>query len=161
MELQDRIRKVVEYSGLSITKFSKSVGFDTPQTIRELLYGRTKSLSYQALNKISTAYPEINKDWLGNGKGDMLASSASRSVRDVTKGSMVQQGDSSIMMKDVKVQIDDELANKIDVPTDYEACKREVIKLRQLLSTAEKEIARLEGKVEEQDKFISLLLNRK
>ena len=143
MELQDRIRKVVEYSGLTTSKFSKSVGFDSPQTIRELIYGRTKSLSYAAMNKISSAFPEINKEWLENGTGDMLSTPISRSIRDVNNGGMVQQGDSSLMMKDVKVQINDELATKIEMPTDFESCKCEVAKLHQLLSKAENDIASL------------------
>ena len=72
MILSKRINEVVEYSGLSIPKFSKYVGFTTPQTVRELISGRTKTLSYAVSNKILSAYPEISKQWLETGDGEMI-----------------------------------------------------------------------------------------
>ena len=74
MALSERIDKIVEYSGLSIPQFSKRVGFKTPQTIRELIKGNTKSLSYQVQDKLKSAYPELNMIWLLTGEGEMLMS---------------------------------------------------------------------------------------
>lgn len=76
MELSKRIEKIVEYSGLSIPKFAEFVGFKTPQAVRELIKGNTKTLSFQAQEKIISSYPEINVVWLTTGEGDMLSSSA-------------------------------------------------------------------------------------
>lgn len=72
MILSDRIAEVVKYSKLSIPKFAVFVGFKTPQTVRELLKGNTKTLSDAVQYKITSAYPEINKDWLITGDGEML-----------------------------------------------------------------------------------------
>jgi len=77
MELSERIKKIVEYSGLSIPKFAEFVGFKTPQAVRELIKGNTKTLSFQAQEKIISSYPEINVEWLTTGKGEMLSSAAS------------------------------------------------------------------------------------
>lgn len=74
MILQDRIRELVIHSGLTIPKFAAYVGFKTPQAVRELLKGNTKTLSDAAMIKIMRAYPEISKDWLLTGEGDMLTS---------------------------------------------------------------------------------------
>lgn len=52
MELSQRIEKVVEYSGMSIPKFADFVGFKTPQVIRELLKGNTKTVSFQVQEKL-------------------------------------------------------------------------------------------------------------
>ena len=76
MELSERIQKIVEYSGLSIPQFAKKVGFKTPQAVRELIKGNTKTLSFQAQEKIISSYPEINVEWLTKGKGEMLSSAA-------------------------------------------------------------------------------------
>jgi len=76
MELSKRIEKIVEYSGLSIPKFAEFVGFKTPQAVRELIKGNTKTLSFQAQEKIISSYPEINVEWLTKGKGEMLSSAA-------------------------------------------------------------------------------------
>jgi len=76
MELSKRIEKIVEYSGLSIPKFAEFVGFKTPQAVRELIKGNTKTLSYQAQDKILSAFPKVNPSWLLTGKGEMLSSTA-------------------------------------------------------------------------------------
>lgn len=72
MILAKRIEALVQYSGLSIPKFADYVGFKTPQTVRELIKGNTKTLSDSVRFKIASAYPQINPDWLLTGEGDML-----------------------------------------------------------------------------------------
>lgn len=161
MILSERIKEVVKYSGLSIPKFANFVGFTTPQTVRELINGRTKSLSFAVASKITSAYPEINGAWLKDGKGDMIEPAnnqqQSRSVHDVTNGSMVTQGDQSPILK---VEIEKELVEDFDMANSI-ICKKHYKKVVALLEKANREIARLEGKVEEQEKFIDKLLARK
>lgn len=72
MELRDRISQILLYSGKNISELSRYVGFKTPQAVRELLKGNTRTLSEVAENKILAAFPEINKDWLLTGEGEML-----------------------------------------------------------------------------------------
>lgn len=72
MELHERISCIVEYSGLTISEFSRVAGFKTSQAIRELKKGNTKTLSEAARIKILTAFPEINEKWLDSGEGEML-----------------------------------------------------------------------------------------
>ena len=159
--LSERIKALLDYSGLSIIDFSRHLGLNSPNAIREIIKGRTKTLSDAVGIRITFTYPNINHEWLHKGVGDMFKPQQGRHVNDVSNGSVVTMGDSSPVLKDVNIQLDDQLAISPEMPKDFESCKSEVIKLHKLLSQAEKEIARLEGKVEEQDKFISLLLNRK
>lgn len=72
MILSKRIAAIVEYSKLSIPKFAEYVGFKTPQTVRELIKGNTKTLSDSVQYRIISAYPEINREWLMSGNGDMF-----------------------------------------------------------------------------------------
>lgn len=74
MILSERISALVEYSNMSIPKFSEFVGFKTPQTVRELIKGNTKTLSDAAKIKITLAFPEINPEWLVDGEGVMVKS---------------------------------------------------------------------------------------
>lgn len=76
MELSKRIEKLIEYSGLSIPKFAVHVGFKTPQAVRELIKGNTKTLSYQAQEKILSSFPEVSPSWLLTGDGEMLLTSS-------------------------------------------------------------------------------------
>ena len=161
MILSERIREVVNHSGLTIPKFSDFVGFKTPQTVRELISGRTKSLSYAVASKIMAAYPEISEKWLREGDGDMIASKETpqpiRIVHDVTTGGMAQLGDQSVIFR---IEVEKELVEDVDI-NDMEECKKHYKKIKALLEKANREIARLEGKVEEQDKFIKMLIDRK
>lgn len=160
MILSERIKKVVDYSGLTIPKFANLVGFKTPQTVRELINGRTKTLSFEVSKRILSTYPEINKDWLTDGEGEMLKTQQSRSIRDINGNGNFVQNDHSINIDELKVKIENELASDIDVPSDVKDLQNEVIKLRRLLAKAEKEIARLEGKVEQQNETIKILIGK-
>lgn len=72
MELKERIEKLVIYSGLSIPKFAQAIGSQTPQAIRDLINGKTKSLSEDMSYKILSYIPNLNKSWLYTGEGAML-----------------------------------------------------------------------------------------
>lgn len=72
MELSDRIEALVNYSALSIPQFAAAVGFKTPQAVRELIKGRTKTLSDSAQYKITSRFPEVSPTWLLTGEGAML-----------------------------------------------------------------------------------------
>lgn len=74
MELSERIKTLVDYSGLNVTQFAKYAGFRTAQAVRELIKGKTQTLSYKALNLILGAFPEISEAWLTSGVGEMLKS---------------------------------------------------------------------------------------
>ena len=86
MTLHDRIKKVVEYSKLNTSQFAKFVGFKTPQTVRSLLSGATKTLSYEVEQKLAKAFPEINRAWLVTGEGEMLGEADQPPVVAPTKG---------------------------------------------------------------------------
>lgn len=83
MELSERIKALVEFSGLNVTQFANRVGFSTAQAVRELIKGKTKSLSYKSLNLILGAFPEISKAWLTSGEGEMLKS-VSQNANNIT-----------------------------------------------------------------------------
>lgn len=89
MTLQKRISKVLEYSGLSIPKFAESVGFKTPQGLREILKGNTRTLSDAARMKILKAFPQINEEWLLTGDGEMLKDQDLLDVMDVNDENLV------------------------------------------------------------------------
>ena len=72
MILSQRIEALLEYSNMNIPKFAEFVGFKTPQTVRELIKGNTKSLSEAAQYKITLAFPMVNPEWLLTGEGNML-----------------------------------------------------------------------------------------
>lgn len=75
MELSERIKAIVDYSGITIPKYAQSIGAKTSQVIRDLLCGKTKSLSTDMRHKMLSYMPELNREWLLYGEGEMLKDS--------------------------------------------------------------------------------------
>ena len=113
-----------------------------------------------AFHKIAKAFPQLNIDWLKTGEGEMLKSKQSRNVRNINGNGNFVQNDNFINIDELKVKIGDELASDINVPLDVKDVQNEIIKLRHLLAKAENEIARLEGKVEQQNETIKMLIGK-
>lgn len=73
----ERIGKVVtwlKYSGygLSNLEISKKLGYNK-SAFSQILNGKVP-VSSQFINKLSSANPDINKDWIRTGEGEMLKS---------------------------------------------------------------------------------------
>ena len=83
MKLSERIRAIVNHTGLSIPKYAQAIGVQTPQAIRDLISGKTRSLSDSVQSKILSYSPEINPSWLFTGEGEMLNSHMNE-VEDLT-----------------------------------------------------------------------------
>lgn len=72
MELKHRIKSILEYSGKNQSAFARFVGFQTPQAVRSLINGTTKTLSTASAMLLLHAFPEIDENWLRTGEGEML-----------------------------------------------------------------------------------------
>lgn len=176
MILSGRIKEIVEYSGLSIPKFSKHVGFTTPQTVRELINGRTKTLSFAVSSKILSAYPEISKQWLESGKGNMIvkpnipASSESQSNQGI-KNDIHGNGSIEILnigkggsVDSPKINSDKFLPTPEDTNApDFEelACMQncEIVDLKEIVKQKDSEIRELKARLEERNRTIEILTN--
>ena len=89
MDLKNRITSILEYSGKNISEFSRYVGFKTPQAVRELIKGNTKTLSDSAASKILKAFPEINATWLMSDEGEMFKPSVENPKKENSKGKVI------------------------------------------------------------------------
>lgn len=155
MEIKDRIKQIIEVLGVKTASFEKAIG------VANSYLRNVKNVSAETCKSIVEVYPQISLDWLITGNGEMFCQETpaqpSISVHDVTNGGMVTQGNQSPILK---FEIDKELVEDFDIE-DNVVCKKHYKRLKSLLEKANREIARLEGKVEEQDKFIKMLLDRK
>lgn len=66
-EFAKRLKKILDYYGLSATAFSEKIDFNR-STISHLLSGRNKP-SLEFVMKVLTEFPEVELHWLLNGKG--------------------------------------------------------------------------------------------
>jgi hypothetical protein len=66
MNIVDRIRKVIEYKGISERKFTKEIG------VANGFLSKVSDVGSSKLMKILNVYPEINPTWLLTGEGNMI-----------------------------------------------------------------------------------------
>ncbi|MDR6157290.1 DNA-binding XRE family transcriptional regulator [Chryseobacterium sp. SLBN-27] len=72
MSLNERISKVIEYSGLTPSEFADEIDVQR-SSISHVTSGRNKP-SLEFIIKIKSRFPEILWDWLVTGEGQMLKS---------------------------------------------------------------------------------------
>lgn len=72
MSLNDRISKVIDYSGLTPSEFADEIDVQR-SSISHVTSGRNKP-SLEFIIKIKSRFPEILWDWLVTGEGQMLKS---------------------------------------------------------------------------------------
>lgn len=68
--LRDRIRQVMAQFDMTSNAFAKKSSIDSSNLNKMLNEGQ--SITKKTLEKILTAFPNINRDWLISGEGDML-----------------------------------------------------------------------------------------
>lgn len=69
----DRIKQFIDYKGIAISAFEKSIGMSNASLGKSLKTGGT--IGADKLGNILKTYPEINLHWLVTGEGEMLNSS--------------------------------------------------------------------------------------
>lgn len=70
--LAERLQQLLKTKELNVSRFARTIGTKTPQAIREILKGNTKSLSYDIQTKMAQTMPDVNIAWLLTGNGEML-----------------------------------------------------------------------------------------
>ena len=98
MKLSERIDKIIEYSGMSLPKYAQAIGAQTPQAIRDLKNGKTKSLSADMQTKILSYMPELSPAWLLANEGEMLKKESSAKM--LGEAYAFTQGDDNVAMVD-------------------------------------------------------------
>ena len=78
--MQERIRKILEYTGLNQNLFAEKLNI-APATLSNILKGKTKP-SMDIVQNIRQAFPDLNTIWLLDGTGEMFLSSTSKSEEE-------------------------------------------------------------------------------
>lgn len=73
--MKERLRQVLEYFGINQTEFASRTGI-SKATLSHILSagGRGGNLSDPTIDKIVTAFPLLNRDWIARGNGSMINS---------------------------------------------------------------------------------------
>ena len=73
--MKERLRQVLEYFSINQTEFASRTGI-SKATLSHILSagGRGGNLSDPTIDKIVTAFPSLNRDWIARGNGSMINS---------------------------------------------------------------------------------------
>ena len=71
MDSWSRLKKVIDWSGLSVNSFAKSIGLKRAENLYQIKKGNN-SISKDLSELITMKYCNISKSWLLTGEGDML-----------------------------------------------------------------------------------------
>ena len=75
--VKERTIQFIKYKGISMKSFEELCGLSTGYVT-----SMRKGYGSEKLNNVLIAFPDLNRDWLLYGEGDMLKSGIERSVKD-------------------------------------------------------------------------------
>jgi len=93
MSLNERISKVIEYSGLTPSEFADEIDVQR-SSISHVTSGRNKP-SLEFIIKIKSRFPEILWDWLVTGEGQMLKSELPEIIKTEVESSDINEEEKS------------------------------------------------------------------
>ena len=124
MNVKERIYFFVKAKGITIKKFEED-----SQLSNGYVSSMRKSLGEEKLNNVLKAFPELNRDWLLYGEGEMLKSSVN-----------IENGDNSTQV------IGD--GNHVSAPSTLDKALDEIAAQRRLVEKAQEQMDRLIGVLE-------------
>lgn len=72
MSAKERIDALVAYGGFkNVTALAGALNLNGAQKIYDIQSGKTKSISSDLADKIFLVFPELNRDWVLSGRGEM------------------------------------------------------------------------------------------
>lgn len=75
MTAKERIDALVAYGGFkNVTAFASALSLNGAQKIYDIQSGKTKSISADLADKIFLVFPELNREWVLSGRGEMIRS---------------------------------------------------------------------------------------
>lgn len=105
MEANDKLEMLLDYTGLKILPFSKSIGQGS-QTFYDIRSGKIQSFTVEVANKIVKVYPDINKEWLISDEPNMLRQTPDKKTAALDQLSKITNGKNK---NDGKIITDDEV----------------------------------------------------
>lgn len=96
--MKDRIRELMEMDGLNATEFSKKVKINT-SVVSNILNAKNQP-SFDVIQKIILAYPEVDVAWLMTGQGDIFGADTDSEETAMAHQDMEMSAESSLFADD-------------------------------------------------------------
>lgn len=156
--IKERLKEYLRLKHLSTRKFEQICGIG-----QSVLSKISDAISEDTLGKIEK-YSDLNLNWLLTGEGNMLDPHRTLSPISVNGGSVQTSGNFSPAVRDIKIELTEQentpAYSKRKRQPSVAELQKEIDRLSKLISEANLEIAKLNGKIEQQNETIKMLLGK-
>lgn len=108
MCVKDRVKVFAEYKKMTISKFEEMCDLSNGY-----IAAMRKGFGQEKLNNVLTAFPELNREWLLYGEGEMLKVPATLTVYNPSSEERQEIGSSSIDMSIVPAEVVEEIKAEV------------------------------------------------
>ena len=131
-----RLKEFIDYLELSLDGFRKQCEIGSTNTIPDII-NKGKSPTQKVLYKIISRYPQLNKDWMELGIGEMILpqfqnNQISNSAHSASQNSQYSKINTSLINHDFAKKIS-ESQKEIDKLEDSQHIEDQIEKLNQML----------------------------
>ena len=122
MEIIERINKIIEKEGLTVSSFARKLGV-VDQTIRGIVVQRRNKPGFDLIVRILQTFNWLSAEWLILGEGEM---EKKENVPSVDNKSAESLKDLILYLKEKDVKIEKLIEEKIEYKLLYELTKKEL-----------------------------------
>lgn len=157
--VKERLKEYLKLKHLTTRKFERICGIG-----QSVLSKITDSISEDTLGKIETC-SDLNLEWLLTGKGNMLDPKLA-STPQTNIGGAQANGTLSTAIRDIKIEVKEQSPSKTKTsPTrkrqpSVAELQKEIDRLNTLVTEYALEIAKLNGKIEQQNEILKIYIKK-
>lgn len=88
MNPSHKIEMMLNHLGINAKAFSEKLGYERPQIIYDIIKGKTKKISVDLTDKITSVFPEFSRSWLLADEGEMC-NGIPDSVEEISENNII------------------------------------------------------------------------
>ena len=103
MDIIERLQKVIEYEGLSVSSFARRIGVGD-QTVRGIVVQKRNKPGYDLIYRIAQTFEWLSIEWLITGNGEMVKTKGQSGTEDAYQGISLKELVDYLREKDRRIE---------------------------------------------------------
>lgn len=103
MDIIERLQKVIEYEGLTVSSFARRIGVGD-QTVRGIVVQKRNKPGYDLIYRIAQTFEWLSIEWLITGNGEMVKTGGQSGAEDVYRGISLKELVDYLKEKDRRIE---------------------------------------------------------
>ena len=105
MGAAETIKEICSHYNVTIPQLANRLGYGRAQGLYDIANGKVKRISAQLIQKLSSEFSDLNKNWLLTGEGEMLNHQTIHATNSTVVGSNIKGNGNQIMHNDLSEMI--------------------------------------------------------